>query len=91
MKVKGVNYSYNRFYMVYRVEIEEYGKWRKCAYDKKSFHFLIDNGLKTDCELRNYKYRPYILYVVKWFFMKLWAYIKILNPKASKIIGHIKT
>jgi hypothetical protein len=70
---------------MYRVELFEHGKWRKCTYDKKNFEFLIDNNLKTKTEIRNFPYKPYFFHRIKWSFIKLWKWIKKTDPKLKKI------
>ncbi len=66
---------------MYRVELFEHGKWRKCTYDKKTFEFLIENNLKTKNEIRNFPYIPYFFHRIKWSSMKLWKWIKKTNTK----------
>jgi hypothetical protein len=66
---------------MYRVELFEHGKWRKCTYDKKNFEFLIGNNLKTKSEIRSFPYKPYFFHRIKWSFIKLWKWIKKTNTK----------
>lgn len=64
----------------------EHGKWQKITYDKKNFEFLINNNLKTKNEIRNYPYKPYFFYIIKWSFLKLYKWVKKTDPKIKSII-----
>tara|TARA_R110002049_G_scaffold277604_3_gene456153 strand:- start:4861 stop:5358 length:498 start_codon:yes stop_codon:yes gene_type:complete len=86
LKLKDFKYSYNIFQKIYRVELFEHGKWRKCTYDKKNFEFLIANNLKTKNEIRNFPYKPYFLYRIKWSFINLWKWIIKADTKAQKFV-----
>jgi hypothetical protein len=70
---------------MYRVELFEHSKWRKCTYDKKNFEFLITNNLKTNKEIRNFAYKPYFLHRIKWLFINIWKWIKKTDPKIKSI------
>lgn len=85
LKIKDFKYSYNRLHNIYRVQLFEYGKWRKCTYDKKNFEFIVNNNLKTRSEIRNFSYSPYLFYIIKWSSIKLWKWIEKKEPKVKKI------
>ena len=85
MNVSDFKYSYNKFYKMYRVQLFEHDKWQKCMYDKTNFEFVINNNLKTNYEIRNYPYKPYLYFIIKWSFMNLWKWIKLNDPKIKYI------
>ncbi|WP_281638408.1 hypothetical protein [Flavobacterium marginilacus] len=85
MNINDFKYSYNRFYKIYRVKLFEHGKWQKCTYDKKNFEFLINNNLKNNDEIKNFPYKPYLFFIIKWWLMNLWKWIKINDPKIKNI------
>jgi len=86
LRLKYFKYSYNRFHKVYRVELFEHGKWRKCTYDRKNFEFLIHHNLKTKNEIRNFPYKPYFYYRIKWNLKYLGKWIKKTDSKIQKFI-----
>ncbi len=83
MTIKDFKYSYNRFHKIYRVEIKENGKWRRNIYEKATLETALEHSIPSD--IRNYPYKPYFIYRIKWGFMFFKKWIIQTDPKIKSI------